>query len=272
MSTAVFAVHPLDRINEPPAPMRLSMAQVGLEELAASIQNHGQLQPIGVVPDGERFTIIYGHRRFCALQLLGDRPAQCLVYASTSEAMLGAQIDENAVRQDTTPAEEALWFAQLLEGLQCDTNELSDRLKRPRAYIEGRLALLSGDPLVFEAVKAGGISLGVAHALNDCSEELTRRMFLDAAMKREATVRTVTQWIAEWKASGALASRIAESVNPKPAETPGPVADYTPRCTFCDDTDNAWMLEHEWIHSYCKKGRDRLLAAALGERIASGHE
>ena len=250
-------------INEPPAAIRQSIKPEGIEDLARSIRDHGQLQPIGVVVDGARFTIVYGHRRFLALQLLSDRPVRALVYTSTSEAMLGAQIAENVDREDMGPVDEAYWFAQLLEGLQIDTTRLAERLKMNRAYIESRLELLAGDADVLARLRLGDIKFSIARLLNTVPNQNMRRMLLDMCVKREAKVHTLTQWIAELEATGAIAARAAAAADGDAApavdvEQPAPI-----KCWFCDDNDEPWTMEPFWVHKHCKKAISNLLNRQL---------
>lgn len=250
-------------INEPPAPIRQGISAEGIASLAESIRAHGQLQPIGVVVDGDRFTISYGHRRYLALEQLADRDARCLVFESTAEAMLGAQLAENVDREDMGPVDEAYWFAQLLEGLQTDTTRLAERLKMSRDYIEGRLELLAGDPAVLDALRRMDIGLGIARLLNTVEDAPHRGMLLDMCIKREAKVHTLTQWIAELRATGALAARAAAGeAGGSPASAPAaPLLRLT--CCFCGSDQNAFLMEPDWIHNYCRDARERLLARAL---------
>lgn len=263
MTAPTYIELPLSAIDPPPLPIRQAMSEESVDELAASILQHGQLQPSGVVRVGERFTISYGHRRYCAVEKLGDRLLRCLLFEGTYEAMLGAQLDENVQQRPMRPADEAVWFAQLLEGLQIDTTALADKLQKPRRYVEDRLALLAGDAAVFEAVRQERIPLGVAHALNDCVDEGNRHLLLDMAMHREATVRTVAGWVAEMNAHGVLTARAlaaegADVALPDP-DAPPPVI----VCSFCNGAKNPHLLTHEWIHEYCAEARDAMLGRAL---------
>lgn len=260
---------PLALINEPEAVIRSSMNPEKLADLAESIRATGQLQRIILYPEGERFTIAAGHRRFVALGILGDRDARCDVYADKFDAMLAVQIAENVFREDMTPTDEAVFFARLLEYYTEDTTRLAERLKLNRGYIEGRLALLAGDRQIFDAVAAGKISLGVAHSLNDFPNEQLRRAYLDMAIHREATVATVDKWCAEAVAIEVLKQRVAE----QPADAPAvAVEDVVPPvmcCDVCGDADEPWTMVMVWMHTRCKKLRERMLAAAMADREAS---
>jgi ParB family chromosome partitioning protein len=268
MSAPVYRELPLTSIIEPEAAIRSAMDPVKLDDLAASIRDVGQIHPLSVYPEGERYRISAGHRRFCALDRLGDRLARCLVYESDAEAMLAVQIAENAMHEDMSPADEAIWFARLLDGLGIDTTGLSERLHFTRDYIEHRLALLAGDEQVFEAVAHRDLKLGVAAALNRCKDTNQRRMLLDMALHREATIRTVEGWVAEMNAAGVLQQRAVDEAAGTVAPTPLVAEPYRMRCDICDDDDDPHTMEMFWAHRKCKKMRDRLLQAQLAERVA----
>lgn len=217
MNPPVFQEIALALINEPDVAIRQAMDPAALEALAQSIRDNGQIHPLSVYPDGGRYTIAAGHRRYVALDMLGDRPARCLVYDSSTQAMLKIQIAENVHHEDMKPSDEAIWFARLMEGLGIDSTALADELKLNRNYIERRLALLGGDPRVFDAVAKHGLALGVAHELNDCKDPTHRVLLLDMAMHREATVATVAGWVAEFNAKGALEAKALEDTPPAAA-------------------------------------------------------
>jgi ParB family chromosome partitioning protein len=262
VSGPVYLEVPLALINEPPAPIRQGIKSEGIEDLARSIADHGQLQPIGLVPDGDRYNVVYGHRRYLALAVLNDRPARALVFESTSEAMLGAQLAENVDREDMGPVDEAYWFAQLLEGLHTDTTHLAERLKMNRDYIEGRLALLHGDADVLSRLRLGDIKLGIAKMLNTVGDTKMRRLLLDMCVHREAKAHTLTQWIAELKATGRLVNDDPDAPPPSIGDAADIEAPPPIQCCFCDDSDEPWTMEPYWIHKHCKKALGNIIRHA----------
>lgn len=250
-------------VDEPDAPSRQTMAPELIDELAASMREVGQLQPGGVVPRGDRFVVIYGHRRLLAARKAERDYYSAYVYQSDSEAMIGAQLDENVIREDLHPVEQARWFAQLLDAFGDGTDELARRLHKTRDYVEGRLNLLRGDALVLAALEADHIGIGVAQLLNTIDKEPARRYYLDCAARLHAPVRTVVQWIAEWRATGAHAIADAPPAPVGSASTTETAAGPLPTCTFCGGTEDPWLLQFEWIHKHCQKARNNLLNATL---------
>jgi len=105
---------PLDRIDEPAAPLREAIDPSALGELTDSLATDGLLQPIGLRgPNGEgRYEIIWGHRRFLAARSLGWTTIGArLCPWDTSPTM--ARMTENFQRTDLNPREEALAIQKL---------------------------------------------------------------------------------------------------------------------------------------------------------------
>jgi len=255
---------PIHLVDEPDAPTRQRISADSVTAMKQSLLEHGQLQPGGVVPNGDRFTISYGHRRYLGA-VAAELPVYCAyVYQSDTAAMLGAQLAENADREDVNPVDEAFWFAQLIDAGVADTDELAQLLQRTRDYVEIRLNLLRGDPAVREALKAEQIGLGVAKLLNAYESDSDRLVLLEAARAGGASARLVAEWIADRKK---IARALAGLPTVDPA-APGTVDD-TPipenlRCYFCTSDEQVYLLVPVWIHKTCKPMLDALLTRHFG--------
>lgn len=263
MITKTHAELPIALVDEPDAPTRLRIDADKFEQLCDSLRHKGQLQNGGVVRNGARYTVVYGHRRLLALRAIDAPTYLAYVYEDAVEAMLDAQLDENVIRHDLNPVEEAYWFAQLLEALGGDTNVLAERLHKHRDYVEGRLNLLRGDEQVLERLARGSITLGVAKALNKCPNVEHRRMLLDVCIHREATAATAERWVADFVASGGVSAPPADAPDGNGAPAAAPIESFAPVCRFCGDSDEVWTMELSYIHRRCKLIQDRLNAAAL---------
>jgi ParB family chromosome partitioning protein len=256
---------PMHLINEPDAPTRQAIDPDDLQELITSMRELGQLQPGGVVPEGDRYTISYGHRRFLAAKALELPVYLAYVYESDTVAMLSAQLAENVVRADLNPSEEAIWFAQLMDACKWDTDELAQQLNRSRDYVEDRLNLLRGDARVLEALQKGRIGLGVAKLLNRYDDDSDRIVLLDAAAAGGATARLVADWIAERKkiaaARGNVPATDSTTVPTAPAsDDPKPLC-----CLYCGGDEEVYLMVPLWIHKPCLRMLRRALVTKAGE-------
>lgn len=248
-----FAYVPLDRIDEPQLPSRSQMDEQRMEELAENIRALGVLQPLILARVADRYEVIAGHRRWHASRRAGLVEVPALIFPDKSAADEAAKFAENHFREDLNAADEAIYFAELLE-LHCggDTNRLAELVHKKRDYVEGRLLLFSGDTVVFTALSEGKIKIGIAHELNKCSEELMRRYFLDCAIRGGATIATVTGWVQQWRAGLGPGG---ESGTPSaPASDPSPVAQtnyFT--CYVCGGTEDVHLMQPVNVHVHCKK-------------------
>lgn len=257
---------PLGLIDDPELPSRSTMDEQKLDELATSIRRIGLIQPIGLVRNGDRFTVVYGHRRTIASNRAGLVAVRALVYADKTAGIDAAQFAENRFREDLNPADEAVWFSDLLER-KCDgdVDRLCELLNEKRTYVENRLLLFQGDQNVFESLQAGDITIGVAHQLNKCTEDAHRRMLLHHAVSGGATVAVVSGWIQDWKKQQNYAAG-----GPAPSGDPiqpGPVPETNYfRCAVCGGTDRVHMMQPINVHTDCKSAiLDKLLASYRGE-------
>lgn len=260
-----FRELPVGRIDAPALPSRAQMDEVGLDELTASIRAIGLQLPLIVARRGDRYEVVAGHRRLLACQRIGLAVVPCLVYASADAALEAVKYAENRHREELSAADEAIWFAELLER-NCggDVDLLCVLIGERRVYVEGRLLLLHGDEAVFRALQDGKIRIGVAQQLNRCSEEQTRRYFLHQAILGGATVAVVSSWIADWQNTRVLAAGQPATPPVVSAPPPIPETDFF-RCVCCGGTDNVHLMRPINVHDYCRLAiLDKLLAAYRG--------
>lgn len=145
---------------------RARFSEAQLEELAASIRDHGVLQPIIVRPledpaRSERYELVAGERRLLAAKIVGHASIPAVVRQLTDEEVLEVQLIENLQRADLHPMEEAEGYAQLLKHGRA-VEELHARFGKSVSYVYGRLKLLSLSEKCREAFYADKISASIA--------------------------------------------------------------------------------------------------------------
>ena len=107
---------PIAAIRPNPGQPRQTFDEEPLRQLAASLQAHGQLQPIAVRPDGDGYIIIAGERRWRAAQLAGWTEISAVLRDNlTEEQAFELSLIENVVREDMNPIEEAAAYQRLLD-------------------------------------------------------------------------------------------------------------------------------------------------------------
>lgn len=254
-----FRIVPIELVDEPLEPERETMDEVLLAELADEIAAVGQQNPCRVREEGGRYRIISGHRRLLACRLVQIPTLKVIVDRDNSVSDLAKMLSENSGREDPNPVERARVYGRALTEL-CggDVDKLCELVKKPRAHVEDRLQLLAGDERVLAALAHRHITLGVARELNRVDDADRRLVFLDAAVRSGATVRTVQEWRVK-----------AEFLPPTPAPPPDTTGtDGQPQhiapsngfvCMFCGDDDDVHLMELLYLHRQCRKFVQRLL-------------
>jgi ParB/RepB/Spo0J family partition protein len=250
--TREFKELPLSVLDRPALDARIDRDPARIDELTHDVAKRGVILPLAVVRTGERYEIVDGLTRYIAATRAGLATVPCMIYPDKTVALEGVKYAANLFRLDMTPAEEAVFFHELLTG-ECgdDFEKLCALVGRGEAYVDSRLALLNGDADVFAAVKAGTIKLGVAAELNKFTDEGWRRHYLLHAIKGGATVSMVNGWRLDWE-------RWHNTDNPAPATPVEPTAPivastYDPnRCYICGKNDARFIPEQISVHQHCR--------------------
>jgi ParB family transcriptional regulator, chromosome partitioning protein len=164
---------------------RRHFAADSLAELAASIKEQGIVQPILVVPRGDKFEIVAGERRWRAAVQAGLARVPVVVRERRSDKeLLEIALVENLQREDLNPLEAASAYARLKEEFHLTQEDVARRVGKDRATVANSLRLLKLPSSVREHIRNGEISGGHARALaalssaDDCerlAEEIIRR-------------------------------------------------------------------------------------------------
>ncbi len=155
----------IDRIAPNPQQPRLRLDDQGIEELAASIREHGILQPILVRPSEGDYQLIAGERRLAAAQRAGLLKIPAVVRNVPDDRLLELALIENIQREQLNPIEEAQAYHQLLDTLGTTQEQLAGRLGKERSTVANALRLLKLPPPVRQLVAEGKLSAGHARAL-----------------------------------------------------------------------------------------------------------
>lgn len=160
----------LDLIVPNPRQPRSAIRPEALAELAASVREHGILQPLVVsrrVSEASAVTyqLIAGERRLRAARAAGLRRVPVLVRESSPQGLLELALIENVQRADLSPLEEAAAYRGLIDEFGLTQEALSERVGKSRAAIANTLRLLSLPDAVRASLAEGEISEGHARAL-----------------------------------------------------------------------------------------------------------
>ncbi len=141
------------------------MAGAELEALAASIAEHGVLQPILVTETLEGYRLVAGERRVRAARLAGLTRIPAVVRELADRHQLELALVENVQRSDLNPLEEARAYRQLIDEFEYSQEEVAQKVGRARSTVANTLRLLDLDPALQAAVAEETITEGHARAM-----------------------------------------------------------------------------------------------------------
>jgi ParB family transcriptional regulator, chromosome partitioning protein len=182
-------------IRQNPRQPRTHFDEDALEELAASIREHGIIQPLIVSErEGGQYELVAGERRWRAAQRAGLEYVSAIVRETTPQQLLELALIENVQRADLNALEEAHAYQALWEEFGLSDNQIAKRVgKNSRETIANTRRLLKLPPEVQEAVLKSQISAGHGRALLKFETEQQQQQALDAILSDELSVREVEQ-------------------------------------------------------------------------------
>ncbi len=188
-----------ERIVPDPDQPRTEFDPEALQQLAESLRDRGQLQPIRVrwSPEADRYVIVVGERRWRAAALAGLEVMACVVVdgAATPEDLLEDQLVENCLRQDLRPVELARSYQALMAARGMSQRALADRLHVSPASVAKAVALLTLPEPIQQDVDSGAIGPDVAYQLSKVDDareqaDLASRVVAGSIRRDELQDRT----------------------------------------------------------------------------------
>ena len=170
-----------------------------LEELAASISQHGLIQPIVLRKLGKGYEIVAGERRWRAARLAGLKEVPCIVKELTEEENMLLAIVENMQREDLNPIEEAEGLKKMIDTYGLTQEQVSYSVGKSRPYITNSLRLLKLPGRVQQLTAEGKITTGHARALASVKSQQRQIDLAVRAAKEGLSVRQIEQLAKETK-------------------------------------------------------------------------
>ena len=162
-----------------------------LQELAASIEEHGLIQPVVLRKVKRGYEIVAGERRWRAARIIGIREIPCIVKELSDEENMLLAIIENMQREDLNPIEEAEGISQMIDTYGLTQEQVSKSVGKSRPYIANSLRLLTLAAPVRRYVSEGELSAGHARALAVIKDEDKQISLAEAAVKQGLSVRQI---------------------------------------------------------------------------------
>lgn len=217
---------PLSRIRPNPYQPRRDFSEADLQELRASLQASGMLQPVVVRTIENGFELISGERRLRAATQLGWPDVPALVRQADEQTMLTLALIENLQRTDLNSIEEARGYQRLHREFSLTHQQIAEAVGKERSTVTNLLRLLSLPDDVQQLLEQNRITMGHARALLAVADgrtalALARQIVADDLSVRE-TERRIRDLTTVLPGSGGPAPRRQHPT--KPAATGAPMA------------------------------------------------
>ena len=209
-SDARIETLPLREIEPDPDQPRKTFDDETLAELAASIAEHGLLQPIAVRPKGlDTYLIVAGERRWRACRMAGLNEVPVIVKDVTDEQAMELALVENLQREDLDPVEEAMGIRELMTRCDLTQEQAAQKLGKSRSALANSLRLLNLPESVLELLKGGFINIGHAKVI----------LSLPTAELQEQAAQIVADNQLNVRQTEALCKKLAKPAKEPPAPT-----------------------------------------------------
>jgi ParB family transcriptional regulator, chromosome partitioning protein len=190
-------VCPLEKIVPQKGQPRQHFDAQKLEELAASIREHGLVEPLVVrrLPGSDKLELVAGERRWRALQRAGMREALVVVKDVSAKDAFELALIENVQREDLNPIELAEAFERLVREHGYTQEALAERLGKDRTTIANALRLLKLPPRVRAKVVGGELTEGHARALLGAGETPLIEELAERVIRGHLSVRATEELV-----------------------------------------------------------------------------
>ena len=183
----------LTELRPNPYQPRKNFQKEAIQELAASIKEHGILQPLIVRKSIKGYEIVAGERRYRAAKEACLEKVPAVVRELNEQQMMEFALLENLQREDLNPMEEALAYQMLMDELNVTQEQLARRLGKSRPYIANYVRLLTLPSFVQEMIANGSLSMAHGRTLLTIKDEEQLKSLLKRIEKEGLNVRQLEQ-------------------------------------------------------------------------------
>ena len=177
---------------------RKDFSEEALAALADSIREHGVLQPIVVVAEGNKYKIVAGERRYRASKMAGLEKIPAIIRTLDAQNQLELSIIENAQREDLNAIEMATAYAKLKNQFNLQPEEIAKRVGKSSSSVINTMRLLNLPDEVKHAMVEHKLTEGVMRPLISADPEMVKKI-LPMIIEEGWTARKVERYIAEHK-------------------------------------------------------------------------
>ena len=186
----------IDSVQPCPSQPRKDFERQPLEELAASIEVNGILQPLVARTTGEgQLELIAGERRWRAAQIAGLETVPVIVREASDSQVLELALVENLQREDLNPVEEAQGYALLMEAFDLTQEATAQRVGKSRAAVANAVRLLNLSESLQTHLRQGRLSVGHAKVILGLEGAQQQTLVANRVIKESLSVRETEELI-----------------------------------------------------------------------------
>lgn len=196
----------IEKIKPAQSQARQMFDEAKLVELAASIKEHGVIQPVVVRPLKEdEYELIAGERRWRACLMLGQKSIPAVIKEYQDIDANAVSLIENVQREDLNPLEEAQAYKKLIENYGLTQEEVSGRVGKSRPFVANMVRLLNLPMEIKEMLAEGKLNAGHARALLSIQDNKKQLVAAKRIARQQLSVRQaekISQALAKMKEKG----------------------------------------------------------------------
>ena len=193
----------LDEVVRDEEQPRKNFTKESLEELAASIKEHGVMSPIMVVKVGDKYQIVAGERRWRASKLAGLTKIPAIVRTMDAQNKLELALIENMQRVDLNAIEIATGYAKLKNQFNLSNEEIAKRVGKSAGSIVNTMRLLKLPEEAKKAMQKHNLMEGPMRPLISADPEIVHEI-LPKMIEEGWSARRVERYIADHKKKSAV--------------------------------------------------------------------
>ncbi len=272
----------IEQIDEPLIPMREQFGNIPFDELVEDIGKNGITCPLKLRIIGDRFRVVFGHRRFKAAQVCALREVPALVEQMDDFEEVRQMISENTGREEVSAAEQGRYYLTLQEHFKLSLEQLAAMVGKTAQFVDERVSFVQCDSDIADANRDGLVSWSVSKELlrvNQytwalamrcdvalCDEaqrakiETHRKFLLDLCIRCGATGKVARSYVDQWKNSLLPVNAYQPSGNGEHAAPPA--AAQAPCCIVCGKNADQGNMVDLKVHHWERAGVVKILRAA----------
>lgn len=185
----------INKIEPGPGQPRKNFDKEKIEALAASIKEHGMIQPLIVTKEKDTYYIIAGERRWRAARIAGYQTIPVIERSASTKEVMELALIENIQREDLNPIEEAAAYEKLIREFSMTQEQVAAMVGKSRPSVANTLRLLNFTEHIRKMLITGELTAGQARPILALENENDQDLAADYIVKAGLNARQTEQYI-----------------------------------------------------------------------------